>query len=164
MILTDLSRDRNYEIIVVPFNSQGSGPPSPPVAVYVGEAVPTGEPREVEALSVSATEVRLKWLPPQQSQQNGDLLGYKVSLLHSSNCIHMNWTELHLNCLFQKKSNSGGIQKTKKIECNRKLLVNEKFLGQGCSVLKKSFAAKNMLFFAFTMFKVLSWRISTRRN
>nr|XP_018910641.1 PREDICTED: protein sidekick isoform X1 [Bemisia tabaci] len=81
VILTDLSRDRNYEIIVVPFNSQGSGPPSPPVAVYVGEAVPTGEPREVEALSVSATEVRLKWLPPQQSQQNGDLLGYKIFYL-----------------------------------------------------------------------------------
>lgn len=62
----------------MPFNSQGSGPPSPPVAVYVGEAVPTGEPRAVDAEPVSSTEVRLRWQPPQQNMQNGDLLGYKV--------------------------------------------------------------------------------------
>jgi len=78
--LSDLTRDKNYEIVVVPFNSQGDGPPSPPVTVYVGEAVPTGEPRELRAEPVSATEVRLRWSPPVQSQQNGDLLGYKVCL------------------------------------------------------------------------------------
>lgn len=43
VVLTDLTQDRNYEIIVMPFNSQGEGPPSPPVAVYVGEAVPLGK-------------------------------------------------------------------------------------------------------------------------
>lgn len=42
LVLSDLTQDRNYEIIVMPFNSQGEGPPSPPVAVYVGEAVPLG--------------------------------------------------------------------------------------------------------------------------
>ena len=42
MILNDLVRDRNYEIVVTPFNSQGSGPSSSPATVYVGEAVPTG--------------------------------------------------------------------------------------------------------------------------
>lgn len=62
----------------MPFNSQGNGPVSPPMTVYVGEAVPTGQPRNVEAEAVSSTEVRLKWLPPQQNQQNGYLLGYKV--------------------------------------------------------------------------------------
>lgn len=81
VILAELTQDRNYEIVVVPFNSQGQGPPSPPVAVYVGEAVPTGEPRNVDASAVSATEVRLKWKPPQQSSQNGDLLGYKIFYL-----------------------------------------------------------------------------------
>lgn len=79
IVLTDLTRDKNYEIVVVPFNSQGDGPPSPPVTVYVGEAVPTGEPRNLECEPVSSTEVRLKWIPPVQSQQNGDLLGYKVN-------------------------------------------------------------------------------------
>lgn len=43
IILMDLTQDQNYEIIVMPFNSQGEGPPSPPVAVYVGEAVPLGK-------------------------------------------------------------------------------------------------------------------------
>lgn len=68
----------------MPYNSQGSGPPSPPITVYVGEAVPTGQPQNVEAEAVSATEVRLKWLPPQQNQQNGDLLGYKVCIQNYS--------------------------------------------------------------------------------
>lgn len=78
VVLTDLTQDKNYEIIVLPFNSQGNGPASPPVAVYVGEAVPTGEPRDVEATPLSPTEVRLTWTPPQQNMQNGDLLGYKI--------------------------------------------------------------------------------------
>lgn len=81
MILADLLQDRNYEIILVPFNSQGEGPASPPATVYVGEAVPTGEPRALEGESVSSTEVRLRWKPPQQQMQNGELLGYKVLLL-----------------------------------------------------------------------------------
>ncbi|XP_058443918.1 protein sidekick isoform X2 [Malaya genurostris] len=80
-ILKDLTQDRNYEIIVQPFNSQGSGPPTPPVAVYVGEAVPTGEPRGIEGAPVSSTEVRLRWKAPQQSMQNGELLGYKIFYL-----------------------------------------------------------------------------------
>ena len=87
MILNDLVRDRNYEILVTPFNSQGPGPSSSPVTVYVGEAVPTGEPREVQALAVSSTEVRLNWVPPLASQQNGDLLGYKIFYLATSQPI-----------------------------------------------------------------------------
>ena len=78
MILSDLMEDRNYEIVVLPFNSEGEGPPSPPVTVYVGEAVPTGEPQKVEAKPISSTEVHLKWKPPQANMQNGKLLGYKV--------------------------------------------------------------------------------------
>lgn len=81
VVLTDLTQDRNYEIIVLPFNSQGNGPATPPVAVYVGEAVPTGEPRSVDGAPVSSTEVRLRWKAPVQQQQNGDLLGYKIFYL-----------------------------------------------------------------------------------
>ncbi|XP_062701371.1 protein sidekick isoform X4 [Aedes albopictus] len=80
-ILKDLTQDRNYEIIVQPFNSQGSGIATPPVAVYVGEAVPTGEPRGIDGAPVSSTEVRLRWKAPQQSMQNGELLGYKIFYL-----------------------------------------------------------------------------------
>ncbi|XP_048522895.1 protein sidekick [Dendroctonus ponderosae] len=81
MVLNELLQDKNYEIIVVPFNIQGEGPASPPVTVYVGEAVPTGEPRALQAKPVSSTEVRLKWKPPQQHMQNGELLGYKIFYL-----------------------------------------------------------------------------------
>ena len=62
VILNDLVRDRNYEIVVTPFNSQGPGPASPPATVYVGEAVPTGEPRDVHATAVSSTEVSFSFL------------------------------------------------------------------------------------------------------
>ncbi|KAF5283152.1 hypothetical protein FQR65_LT02664 [Abscondita terminalis] len=81
VVLNDLIQDRNYEIIVVPFNSQGEGPASPPATVYVGEAVPTGEPRGLEGEAVSSTEVRLRWKPPQHHMQNGELLGYKIFYL-----------------------------------------------------------------------------------
>ncbi|XP_030753162.1 protein sidekick isoform X1 [Sitophilus oryzae] len=81
MVLSELLQDRNYEIIVVPFNQQGEGPASPPVTVYVGEAVPTGEPRALQGEPVSSTEVRLRWKPPQQHMQNGELLGYKIFYL-----------------------------------------------------------------------------------
>ena len=80
MVLSELLQDKNYEIIVLPFNSQGEGPASPPTTVYVGEAVPTGEPRNLEGEAVSSTEVRLRWKPPQQKMQNGELLGYKVGI------------------------------------------------------------------------------------
>ena len=67
--LEDLAIAKNYEIVVIPFNSQGLGPASRPVTVYVGEAVPTGSPQNVRATPVSPTEVRLSWNPPQTDQQ-----------------------------------------------------------------------------------------------
>ncbi|XP_074029858.1 sidekick cell adhesion molecule isoform X2 [Leptinotarsa decemlineata] len=81
MVLSELLQDRNYEIVVVPFNAQGEGPASPPITVYIGEAVPTGEPRSLQGEPVSSTEVRLRWKPPQQQMQNGELLGYKIFYL-----------------------------------------------------------------------------------
>lgn len=87
MVLSDLTEDRYYEIIVLPFNSEGEGPTSPPVTVYVGEAVPTGEPQHLVAESISSTEVHLRWKPPQANMQNGDLLGYKVIIFLTSSYI-----------------------------------------------------------------------------
>ncbi|KZC09696.1 Protein sidekick [Dufourea novaeangliae] len=78
IVLSDLTEDRYYEVVVLPFNSEGEGPSSPPVTVYVGEAVPTGEPQHLKAEPISSTEVQLRWKPPQANMQNGDLLGYKI--------------------------------------------------------------------------------------
>lgn len=81
IVLSDLTEDRYYEVVVLPFNSEGEGPASPPVTVYVGEAVPTGEPQHLKAQPISSTEVHLRWKPPQANMQNGDLLGYKVTFV-----------------------------------------------------------------------------------
>ncbi|XP_076160330.1 sidekick cell adhesion molecule isoform X1 [Ptiloglossa arizonensis] len=81
IVLSDLTEDRYYEVVVLPFNSEGEGPSSPPVTVYVGEAVPTGEPQYLKAEPISSTEVHLRWKPPQANMQNGDLLGYKIFYL-----------------------------------------------------------------------------------
>ena len=78
MVLENLIKDKNYEITVIAYNSQGYGPSSRPVKVYVGEAVPTGAPHKLEAKAISPTEVRISWLPPSTDKQNGDLLGYKI--------------------------------------------------------------------------------------
>ncbi|XP_015923362.1 protein sidekick isoform X2 [Parasteatoda tepidariorum] len=78
LALHQLERDRVYEIRVYAFNSRGESPSSLPVQVFVGEAVPTGEPREVTIESISSTELKVSWKPPPPSLQNGDLLGYKI--------------------------------------------------------------------------------------
>ncbi|KAG8182396.1 hypothetical protein JTE90_018287, partial [Oedothorax gibbosus] len=76
--LHQLERDRVYEIRVYAYNSRGDSLPSNPVQVFVGEAVPTGEPREVRVEATSSTEMKVSWKPPPPALQNGDLLGYKI--------------------------------------------------------------------------------------
>merc|ERR1719266_422607 len=78
VVLNELIRDKNYEITVIAYNAQGLGPASRPRVVYVGEAVPTGAPRNIKAEPVSPTELRMSWTPPEADSQNGDLLGYKI--------------------------------------------------------------------------------------
>lgn len=76
--LHQLERDRVYEIRVYAYNSRGDSPPSLPVQVFVGEAVPTGEPQQVHVDAISSTELKVSWKPPPPTLQNGDLLGYKI--------------------------------------------------------------------------------------
>lgn len=78
LTLEGLQRDRIYEVRVVATNGQGDGPASRPVSVYVGEAVPTGYPRQVRLDAPSPTEVAVSWAPPPEDERNGELLGYKI--------------------------------------------------------------------------------------
>ncbi|CAL4132916.1 unnamed protein product, partial [Meganyctiphanes norvegica] len=71
-------RDTNYEVQVVSFNAQGESEPSAPLTVYVGEAVPTGSPKNIRAQPVSSTEIKITWEPPDEKLKNGELLGYKI--------------------------------------------------------------------------------------
>ncbi|XP_064623842.1 protein sidekick-2-like isoform X2 [Lineus longissimus] len=76
--LTGLNKGFNYELRISAYNGIGSGPSSPPVTVYVGEAIPAAPPKAVVQGAVLSTEAVISWAPPPQDQQNGDLLGYKV--------------------------------------------------------------------------------------
>uniref|UniRef100_T1JF76 Protein sidekick n=1 Tax=Strigamia maritima TaxID=126957 RepID=T1JF76_STRMM len=78
VMLSDLTRDQNYEFVVVAFNNQGEGPRSKPQTAYVGEAVPTGQPVVIEAKASSATDILVVWKPPPENQLNGELMGYKL--------------------------------------------------------------------------------------
>ncbi|XP_065308715.1 protein sidekick isoform X2 [Dermacentor albipictus] len=78
LTLEGLQRDRIYEVRVIAYNGQGDGPPTRPVSVYVGEAVPTGSPRQLQLNSPSSTEITVSWAPPAESERNGELLGYKI--------------------------------------------------------------------------------------
>ncbi|KAK8382212.1 hypothetical protein O3P69_015266 [Scylla paramamosain] len=78
IVLEDLQVDKNYEVLVVAFNAQGESPPSAPITVYVGEAVPTGNPKNIVAEALSSTEIKLSWESPEEEDKNGELLGYKI--------------------------------------------------------------------------------------
>ncbi|XP_050687397.1 protein sidekick-like isoform X4 [Eriocheir sinensis] len=78
IVLEDLQVDTTYEVLVVAFNAQGESPSSAPITVYVGEAVPTGNPKNVIAAPLSSTEIKISWEPPEEEDKNGELLGYKI--------------------------------------------------------------------------------------
>ncbi|KAG1663046.1 Protein sidekick [Nymphon striatum] len=81
LTITNLIKGRNYEVKVYAFNQHGDSPPSPPMTVYVGEAVPMGEPLNVVAKAVSSTEIKITWDSPPEKLRNGELHGYKVFYL-----------------------------------------------------------------------------------
>ncbi|XP_065549616.1 protein sidekick-2 isoform X3 [Lathamus discolor] len=76
--LDNLSKHRRYEIRMSVYNAVGEGPPSPPHEVFVGEAVPTGAPRNVAVQAATATQLDVTWEPPPVESQNGDIQGYKI--------------------------------------------------------------------------------------
>ncbi|NXD62073.1 SDK2 protein, partial [Eolophus roseicapillus] len=76
--LHNLSKHRRYEIRMSVYNAVGEGPPSPPQEVFVGEAVPTGAPRNVVVQAATATQLDVTWEPPPAESQNGDIQGYKI--------------------------------------------------------------------------------------
>lgn len=82
--LRDLVKDKTYNIVLRAFNSQGDGPASVPYTVYVGEAVPTGEPLDVRAKTATSTSVQVDWQHPLESQMNGEIQGYKIFYVEAS--------------------------------------------------------------------------------
>ncbi|XP_033923716.1 protein sidekick-2 [Melopsittacus undulatus] len=88
--LDNLSKHRRYEIRMSVYNAVGEGPPSAPQEVFVGEAVPTGAPRNVAVQAATATQLDVTWEPPPVESQNGDIQGYKI---HFWEAQHRNRSE-----------------------------------------------------------------------
>ncbi|XP_041941993.1 protein sidekick-2 isoform X3 [Alosa sapidissima] len=76
--LTDLSKNKRYEIRLSVYNAVGEGPISKPQEVFVGEAVPTAPPQSVSVQSSTASQLDVTWEPPPLDAQNGDIQGYKI--------------------------------------------------------------------------------------
>ncbi|OWF40124.1 protein sidekick-like [Mizuhopecten yessoensis] len=76
--LDQLTKDVNYEIRIIAFNSMGNGPPSTPTIVYVGEAAPAAAPMNILVQAENSTELMVHWQPPPPDKQNGALSGYKI--------------------------------------------------------------------------------------
>ncbi|XP_078723352.1 LOW QUALITY PROTEIN: protein sidekick-2-like [Lampetra fluviatilis] len=76
--LSQLTKFRRYEVIVSAYNAAGEGPPTAPLQVYVGEAVPSAPPQSVVVRPTSSTQLEVTWDPPPAGAHNGIIQGYKV--------------------------------------------------------------------------------------
>ncbi|XP_078414728.1 protein sidekick-1 isoform X2 [Cetorhinus maximus] len=88
--LTQLKKYTRYEILMKTFNVVGESPASSPKEVYVGEAVPTRGPQNVQVHPLTATQLEVTWDPPPTESQNGKIQGYKIhySELQNQNETH----------------------------------------------------------------------------
>ncbi|XP_071504823.1 protein sidekick-2-like [Diadema antillarum] len=77
--LLNLVQHQNYELKMAAYNARGLGPYSAPVTVYVGEAVPSEAPSNVQIVTVSSSRIQISWTAPSVESQNGGLQGYKVT-------------------------------------------------------------------------------------
>uniref|UniRef100_A0AAY5ENC7 Sidekick cell adhesion molecule 1a n=1 Tax=Electrophorus electricus TaxID=8005 RepID=A0AAY5ENC7_ELEEL len=78
--LEGLEEWTEYLLQIQAFNSIGPGPWSEPVRGRTRESVPSGAPDNVTAEAMSSTHILVTWGPVPDSEQNGNILGYKVIL------------------------------------------------------------------------------------
>ncbi|XP_076865315.1 protein sidekick-1 isoform X2 [Brachyhypopomus gauderio] len=76
--LEGLEEWTEYLLQIQAFNSIGAGPWSDPVRGRTRESVPSGAPENVTAEAMSSTRILVTWGPVPDSEQNGNILGYKV--------------------------------------------------------------------------------------
>ncbi|KAK1805199.1 hypothetical protein P4O66_019553 [Electrophorus voltai] len=76
--LEGLEEWTEYLLQIQAFNSIGPGPWSEPVRGRTRESVPSGAPDNVTAEAMSSTHILVTWGPVPDSEQNGNILGYKI--------------------------------------------------------------------------------------
>ncbi|XP_056265323.1 protein tyrosine phosphatase receptor type Db isoform X18 [Pseudoliparis swirei] len=77
-LLEDLEKWTEYGITVRAQTEAGDGPESLQLLIRTEEDVPSGPPRGVEAETVNASSVRVKWRAPAPERQHGQVRGYQV--------------------------------------------------------------------------------------
>ncbi|KAI3352447.1 hypothetical protein L3Q82_005401 [Scortum barcoo] len=77
-LLENLEKWTEYGITVQAQTEAGDGPESLQLLIRTEEDVPSGPPRGVEAETVNASAVRVKWRAPAPERQHGQIRGYQV--------------------------------------------------------------------------------------
>lgn len=80
-VLTNLKKFMRYEFFLVPFYKTIEGRPSNVKLVITLEDVPSGAPENVHVGMINMTSAFVRWSPPPKNTQNGQLIGYKVSVV-----------------------------------------------------------------------------------
>lgn len=78
-VLTDLKKFTKYEFFLVPFFKTIEGRPSNVKLATTMEDVPSAPPENVHVGMINSTSAFVRWSPPPKSEQNGQLVGYKVT-------------------------------------------------------------------------------------
>ncbi|RVE76172.1 hypothetical protein OJAV_G00007620 [Oryzias javanicus] len=77
-LLENLEKWTEYGITVRASTEAGEGPESLLLLIRTEEDVPSGPPRGVEAETVNASAIRVKWRAPAPERQHGQIRGYQV--------------------------------------------------------------------------------------
>uniref|UniRef100_A0A8C7ZIN7 Receptor-type tyrosine-protein phosphatase delta n=1 Tax=Oryzias sinensis TaxID=183150 RepID=A0A8C7ZIN7_9TELE len=77
-LLENLEKWTEYGITVQASTEAGEGPESLQLLIRTEEDVPSGPPHGVEAETVNASAIRVKWRAPAPERQHGQIRGYQV--------------------------------------------------------------------------------------
>ncbi|XP_044580244.1 protein sax-3-like isoform X1 [Cotesia glomerata] len=83
-VLTNLKKYTLYEFFLVPFYKTIEGRPSNVQLATTLEDIPSGPPENVHVGMINMTSAFLNWQPPLKSEQNGELIGYKIQIKSNS--------------------------------------------------------------------------------
>lgn len=85
-VLSNLKKFTRYEFFLVPFYKTIEGRPSNVKLATTLEDIPSGAPENVHVGMINSTSAFVRWAPPPKSEQNGQLVGYRVSLAETPLC------------------------------------------------------------------------------
>ena len=108
--IANLRPNTAYSIYIVSMNSLTNiiGTPSNTILVRTLESIPSSSPTNVNVELTSITSLSIRWNPPLESEQNGQIIAYKVNCLGSNESssirllnISANAKGLHIKSLIE---------------------------------------------------------------